>query len=607
MYNQLNKRIFINGLLLLLGSATAWAGRGDIDPGYGVGGRLEAGGLLLSLPDDRLIVADSAGGRLHLRRFDANGRIDRTFGSGGELFMSLPPISPLPSDFRLGYAAAAPDGSLLFEGLMEERSDSCPHLAVEIVLSVDRDGHLVGRYQRPLNWYSDDGRVCMLSGPPPLAAITLDSVGRILLVERRQNDAWDDWECGAPLSITRLMPSGEPDASFDTDGATTVPDLNCSDMVLFGARDDGSIVIGNRDAIVRLDASGAPDPTFGAGGRVSLGLPAEMLRGRLLPDGGVLLVGSGSSSTAANIVLTKFDRKGQLDSAFGGGTGSVQLDLGEIFFDVAGSRQSVSEVVLVPDARHLYLRASILNADGTPLCAGGIARLSIDSTPDLSFGQRGLTCLDYGSFPFTLSAVQRNGAPLFGMGDGNYFRLLVDETASPGVVVLKSPWPSEVGESDGTVTIRAVRTAGHDGPGSAVFRWGGPLLSCGPEDAGCTEYGASMLSDFVMTEQRIEWADGEEGDREVSVRIVDDAVHEDGEPFSIAMFDLQDGALAVGTNRFNITIVDDDPVTATGSSGGSGGSTGSAGSGGGGSLSWVTLLALLGLLRVRRRFLAQSV
>jgi hypothetical protein len=52
-------------------------------------------------------------------------------------------------------------------------------------------------------------------------------------------------------------------------------------------------------------------------------------------------------------------------------------------------------------------------------------------------------------------------------------------------------------------------------------------------------------------------------------------------------------------NRFNITIVDDDPVTATGSSGGSGGSTGSAGSGGGGSLSWVTLLALLGLLRVR--------
>jgi hypothetical protein len=42
-------------------------------------------------------------------------------------------------------------------------------------------------------------------------------------------------------------------------------------------------------------------------------------------------------------------------------------------------------------------------------------------------------------------------------------------------------------------------------------------------------------------------ADGEEGDREVSVRIVDDSVHEDGEPFSIAMFDLQDGALAVGT------------------------------------------------------------
>jgi hypothetical protein len=331
---------------------------------------------------------------------------------------------------------------------------------------------------------------------------------------------------------------------------------------------------------------------------VSLGLPAEMLRGRLLPDGGVLIVGSGSSSTAANIVLTKFDRKGQLDPAFGGGTGSVQLDLSEAFFGVADSRQSVSDFVLVPDARHLYLRASILNADGTPLCAGGIARLSIDGTPDVSFGKRGLTCLDYGAFPFTLVASQRTGAPLFGLADGNLYRLLVDATASPGIVVLKSPWPSEVPESDATVTIPVVRTAGHDGEVSASVV-AAALYSC--DEGGCASDGADPGSDFQVASERLDWTDGDEAERTIAVTIVNDAEHELGERFNIGISGAQGGMLALGTSSFDIAIIDDDPVTATGGSGDSGGS------GGGGSLSWVTLLVWLSLLRVRRRVLAQSV
>ena len=40
MSNRLNRRIIISALLLLLGSATAWAGPGDIDPNFGDAGRL---------------------------------------------------------------------------------------------------------------------------------------------------------------------------------------------------------------------------------------------------------------------------------------------------------------------------------------------------------------------------------------------------------------------------------------------------------------------------------------------------------------------------------------------------------------------------------------
>ena len=47
--------------LMLLGAATAWAGRGDIDPNYGEGGRLATVGpsVLLALPGDRLVIADA--------------------------------------------------------------------------------------------------------------------------------------------------------------------------------------------------------------------------------------------------------------------------------------------------------------------------------------------------------------------------------------------------------------------------------------------------------------------------------------------------------------------------------------------------------------------
>jgi hypothetical protein len=469
------------------------------------------------------------------------------------------------------------------------------------VLRVDRDGNLVtsfggdGQYEVPLTWTLEGDR------PKPLMAIAVDSVGRIRLAERNWTD---EGTCGEPSSVERLLPSGEPDTSFGTDGRATVPDLDsCADIALFGARGDGSIVIGTRSDIIGLDASGALDPAFGIGGRLSQVLSGESSHGRLLPDGGLLIVGSASSSITANIVLTKFDRMGQLDPMFGGGTGAVQLDLGEAFLGVAGSRQSVSDLVLEPGARHLYLKASILHADGTPLCAGGIARLSIDGTPDLSFGNRGLTCLDYGGFPFTLFAAQRNGAPLFGLGDGNFCRLLVDATASPGIVMLESHGPFEVRESDRVATIRLVRTAGHDGAVSAVFWAYQPwALFChedpihGGSSCDISYYGASAFYDFLPIGPRfgrMDWADGEEGDREIAVHIVDDVVHEDGEPFRIAIGDLQGGALTLGTTSFDMTILDDDPATTTGGNDDSGDS-----GGGGGSLSWVTLLALLGLLRV---------
>jgi hypothetical protein len=128
------------------------------------------------------------------------------------------------------------------------------------------------------------------------------------------------------------------------------------------------------------------------------------------------------------------------------------------------------------------------------------------------------------------------------------------------------------------------------------------LYSC--DEGGCTSDGADPGSDFQVASERLDWADGEEEERTIAVTIVNDAEHELDERFNIGISGARGSALALDTSSFDITIIDDDPVPATGGSGDSGGS---GDRGGGGSLSWVTLLAWLGLLRVRRRFLAQRV
>ena len=58
-FKQIAGMIAIHALMLL-GAATAWAGRGDVDPNYGEGDRLAiAPSVLLALPGDRLVIADS--------------------------------------------------------------------------------------------------------------------------------------------------------------------------------------------------------------------------------------------------------------------------------------------------------------------------------------------------------------------------------------------------------------------------------------------------------------------------------------------------------------------------------------------------------------------
>jgi uncharacterized delta-60 repeat protein len=584
----------IIGLLASLGGTAALAGRGDLDPGYGAGGRLTAGTIFydpnirpasdlvaLNLPDDRLMTVEGS----LVRRFDPDGRLDLTFGDNGETVIPLPAATP--SFSLLFKPVATPDGGLLLAGLLGD---------FEALIRLDRNGQLLTSFGG-----SGDGVYRLTTEPIPqicggictaLMGIAVDSSGRVLLAKR----GWDGLRrCTGTSRVERLTPDGAIDSAFGTNGEADLTGVDlCAGALVFGARIDDSIVVGGSGVVIGLDATGVRDVTFGTAGQVSLRSSVAWSSGQLLPDGGLLLAGSRVAPSGI-LMLAKVNASGQPDALFGDGTGAVQRDFGEAFLGISGLWPHVSAMASTADGGQLYLQISLMRSEGDAVCAGGIVRLFGDGSVDPSFGERGLTCLDYGAFPFTLVGLQRDGAPLFGRLDGNVYRLLLDATASPGFLTLAQSGSTHgVGENDGSATISVVRTAGQDGVVSAHFytREAPPDYRHMPPS---TAHIAGADSDYRTASGRLEWAAGEAGPRSIDVDILDDVDQEPREVFLVIIDDPQGGTQLYGVDRLVVGIDDND-----GDDDGSAQASDSP-PGGGGSTTWPALFALTMLVALARR------
>jgi uncharacterized delta-60 repeat protein len=583
----------IVGLLASLGGTAALADRGDLDIGYGAGGRLTAGTIFfdpavrpasdlvaLNLPDDRLITVE---GTL-VRRFDSQGQPDLTFGRNGETNFALPAATPFIT--LLLNPVSTPDGGLLLATYLRDDLETTHFQAL---IRLDQDGQLVTSFGG-----NGDG-VYRLTTDGGLMAVAVDPTGRVLLAKRGPGVA--NHPCSGARFVERLTPDGSIDTTFGVNGRSDVTGIELCRALLFRARDDGGFLVGGRRTVIAFDSSGTPDPSYGEQGLLALDPSVEWWSGLLLPGGGLMLAGAPPSQSG--IALARFNASGQPDVLFGDGTGAVQRDFGEAFFGISGLQHHVSALESTVDGGQLYLQVSLMRPDRGVVCAGGIARLSGDGSIDASFGQRGFTCLDYGAFPFAFIGLQRNGAPLFGRLDGNVHRLLLDETASPGFLAIARPanW-HDVGEKDGSATLAVVRTAGRDGVVSAHFytREAPPDTRHTPPS---TDHIAGADSDYRTASGRVEWVDGEESWQFVSIDILDDLDEEIREVFLVEFDDAQGGTELYGSGQFVVGINDDDRVVIDDDD--SGAQADDSQSGGGGASTWATLVALLTFLFLRRR------
>lgn len=239
----------------------------------------------------------------------------------------------------------------------------------------------------------------------PFVAMARQPDGKIVLAGSRSSGNGND-----DFAIARLEASGAIDTTFGSGDAGSpglvVLDLGGDYDEAFGVavQPDGKIVVVGRSsatpdgdtALVRLDANGALDPSFGPSeptpGIVKKNFGTyETVQGvALQADGKIVVVGG----TIGDGYLARFDAAGALDPSFGGG----HAVLASASMPNAGAL-SFNAVALQPDGK--ILAAGVEKIDGNRRFA--VVRYGLDGAPDATFGQGGLSSQAFGS---TYAAAQ---------------------------------------------------------------------------------------------------------------------------------------------------------------------------------------------------------
>jgi uncharacterized delta-60 repeat protein len=190
--------------------------------------------------------------------------------------------------------------------------------------------------------------------------------------------------------------------------------------------------------------AGQLDPSFGKGGKVTVGFPAGNSGGSsgtkyTLPfefTPGHLEMASapgGKTVVAGASKVVRFLPTGKLDPSFGGGAVTVPAIPGRAFVLAGVAVDPQGRVVLAGLSRPVPT-----NSTPDPLLSQAtLIRLNADGTPDPSFGSGGVLVTDFG-----LGAPKAAGGPYLGASVG-----LRDVTIDPqGRIVVSGGYVTELGE-----------------------------------------------------------------------------------------------------------------------------------------------------------------
>jgi len=214
------------------------------------------------------------GGNIQAARLNANGALDTTFGTGGIATVDLG-----GTEFGNAMARQA-NGRILIAGRSDVAGGVVVRLRTTGLLDPDFNGGHVS-----------------IPGAVTLNAVFVQPDRRIVVAGNTVGLE--------KMTVARLLPNGTPDGGFGTNGVVTIDFGTLADIV-GGAvlQSDGKIVVAGYSqsdedvAVVRLNADGSPDATFGTAGKakVDFGVATFGNAVALQKNGRIVVAGQRSGS-----------------------------------------------------------------------------------------------------------------------------------------------------------------------------------------------------------------------------------------------------------------------------------------------------------------------
>lgn len=275
-------------------------------------------------PDGRIVVAGASGG-MFAERFNPDGTVDRSFGSGGRAGAPALGASGIANAVATG-----PDHKIVLAGSVNTANGRIALARFNPNGSPDPS-------------FGSGGTEILDLGLPYAAAegVAVGGDGKIVLVGHEQGSPNYAFYNGL---VIRLNPNGSLDPSFAGSGVLSYHKSGggYDSLNAVALQNDGKIVVGGSDLennpyalFLRVNSDGTLDPSFGSGGvaTLSAGSFTENPVGAngVAIAGGARIVGAGATQqngTDFRAGLWALTPGGSADPQFGGGTGVVEQQTG---------------------------------------------------------------------------------------------------------------------------------------------------------------------------------------------------------------------------------------------------------------------------------------
>jgi len=366
--------------VVALASAASEPVAGDLDPGFGLGGKVttgisqhgdDAAAAVVAGFDGKIVAAGSSGVRFAVTRYNADGTLDTSFG-GGDGIVTTSFGAGLEAR-ALGVAIEEGSGAIVAVGGTRPPFDLGGQSAGDVAVArYDENGNLDPGFG------GGDGKVTTDLGENDDAVdVAIQGDGKIVVV-------------AGGFTLARYETDGDLDPTFGEAGIQTTDFGTPSTGQSVGVQPDGGIVAagmaGNSDiedtdfAVARYESDGDPDNTFGTNGKVVTDFGGADDEGHdvVIQGGGELVVAGRSGGDFA---VARYESDGDLDTPnFGGGDGLVIADL--------GGQDGASGVAIAAGGAIVAGGTSGTSVEGDAFVDGqlAVAKFESDGDPDATFG-----------------------------------------------------------------------------------------------------------------------------------------------------------------------------------------------------------------------------